>query len=264
MLNNSNIQLSPSEIWSISDRLERWSRLMEWFSPKPGDRILDVGFGQGQPLRFISHRVTPNGWAIGVEPELGKVVALTEDATPEGSVNPVGLVTDAQALPFAEGTFDGVLCVNVLEAVINRTRAVNEMRRVLKAGGRLLLAHDDHESQVCACADRELCRRVVRAYAESTFKSYAASDGQMGRRIWGLFRAAGFVDTKLRVLPLINTEYREPLLGWTHAQFSAELVSGVSDLTQQEIERWQADLAKSSERGEYIYCLNLYVCLGRK
>ena len=86
----------------------------------------------------------------------------------------------------------------------------------------------------------------------------------MGRRIWGLFRAAGFVDTKLRVLPLINTEYREPLLGWTHAQFSAELVSGVSDLTQQEIERWQADLAKSSERGEYIYCLNLYVCLGRK
>ena len=237
---------------------------MEWFSPKPGDRILDVGFGQGQPLRFISHRVTPNGWAIGVELDLERAAALTDTSRSEGSSTTSGLVGDAQDLPFDDEAFDAVLCVNVLEAVINRTRAVNEMRRVLKAGGRLLLAHDDHESQVYACADRELCRRVVRAYAESTFKSYAASDGQMGRRIWGLFRAAGFVDTKLRVLPLINTEYREPLLGWTHAQFSAELVSGVSDLTQQEIERWQADLAKSSERGEYIYCLNLYVCLGRK
>ncbi len=223
---------------------------MAWLAPQCGDRILDVGFGQGQALSFIADRV-------------GLMVAPQASAS-DGSATPIGLVANSQALPFTEGTFDGVLCVNVLEAMTNRTQAVEEMRRVLKPAGQILLAHDDHESQVYSCSDREPCRRVVRAYAESTFKSYAASDGQMGRRIWGLFRAAGFVDTKLRVLPLINTEYREPLLGWTHAQFSAELVSGVSDLTQQEIERWQADLAKSSERGEYIYCLNLYVCLGRK
>ena len=144
--------------------------------------------------------------------------------------------------------------MNVLEAMTNRTQAVEEMRRVLKPAGRILLAHDD----------RELCRRVVRAYAESTFKSYSASDGQMGRRIWRLFRAAGFVETELHVRPLINTEYSEPLLGWTRAQSSAQLVSEVSDLRQQDIERWQGDLAEASDRGEYVYCLNLYICLGRK
>lgn len=138
--------------------------------------------------------------------------------------------------------------MNVLEAMKNRTQAVQEMRRVLKPGGRIPLAHDDHESQVYSCSDRELCRRVVCAYAESTFKSYSASDGQMGRRIWRLFRAAGFVKTELHVLPLVNTEYREPLLGWTRAQFSAELVSEVTDLRQQDIERWQADLAETSDR----------------
>ena len=237
---------------------------MTWFSPRPGETILDVGFGGGQALAFIAHRVHPNGRAIGVEPNLGEVVALYEALKSDGSVSPVGFVGEAQTLPFDDGTFDAVICVNVLEAVVNRGQAVKEMRRVLKPGGRVLLAHDDWESQVYSCSDRELCRRVVRAYADSTFKSYAASNGQMGRRIWGLFRAAGFIETELRVLPLINTEYREPLLGWTHAQFSAEFVSRVSDLSQHDIERWRTELAEASERGEYVYCLNLYVCTGRK
>ena len=73
-----------------------------------------------------------------------------------------------------------------------------------------------------------MCRRAVRAYAEPKFERDAASDGQMGRLLWPLFQTAGFNEAKLRVLPLINTAYREPLLGWTHAQFSAQLVSKVS------------------------------------
>ena len=237
---------------------------MAWLAPQCGDRILDVGFGRGQALSFIADKVEPNGRATGVEPDPGKAVALTEASASDGSATPIGLVANSQALPFTKGTFDGVHCVNVLEAMTNRTQAVEEMRRVLKPAGRILLAHDDHESQVYSCSDREPYRRVVRAYAESTFKSYSASDGQMGRRVWGLFRAAGFAESDLRVLPLINTEYSEPLLGWTRAQSSAQLVSEVSDLRQQDIERWQADLAETSDRGEYVYCLNLYICLGRK
>ena len=261
---NSHLQLDPSEIWSAPDSLERWRQLMSWFAPKPGERILDVGAGHGNALRFIAGQVGPKGRTVGVELDLGTAAALTDSSILEGSAIPSGLVGDAQDLPFDDAAFDAVLCVNVLEAVVDRARALKEMRRVLKPGGRLLLAHDDYESQVYSCADRELCRRVVRAFADSTFKSYANSDGQMGRRIWGLFTAAGFVEPELRVLPLINTEYREQLLGWTHAQFSADLVSGVSNLTQQDIDRWQASLAEASQRGEYVYCLNLYVCFGRK
>ena len=103
----------------------------------------------------------------------------------------------------------------------------------------------------------------MRAYAAATFSSYAASDGQMGRRLWGLFRAAGFRGAELRVLPLVNTAYRAPLFGWAHAQFGADLVAGVSDLTDADLERWRADLAASSAAGAYVFVSNLYVCLGR-
>ncbi|HVC32331.1 MAG TPA: hypothetical protein VNL16_02355, partial [Chloroflexota bacterium] len=139
-----------------------------------------------------------------------------------------------------------------------------EMNRVLKPGGRILVAHDDYESQAYAGADRELNRRAVLAYASATFQSYPTSDGQMGRHLWGLFARAGFVDAEVRVLPLINTEYREPLQGWVLSQFAAPFVAAVSDLTQAEIDCWHRELTAASERGTYFYCLNLYVCYGRK
>jgi hypothetical protein len=44
----------------------------------------------------------------------------------------------------------------------------------------------------------------------------------------------------------------------------ADFVAAAGDLTQAEIDRWHRELAAASERGDYFYCVNLYVCLGRK
>ncbi len=252
--------MDPAEVWPAPDVRERWERLMALLDPRPGERVLDVGCGRGQPLRFVADRVGPSGRAIGIEPSAGVLASLARRG-PEGAA---GAVADGADLPFAAETFDAVLCVNMLEAAPDRPRVLAEIRRVLKSGGRIVLAHDDIESQVYTGTDRELSRRAVRAYADATFGSYATSDGQLGRHLWGLFRAASFRDPELRVFPLVNTEYREGLMGWTLAQFPAQLVAPVSNLTDEELDHWRADLAACSARGEYVYCLNLYVCSGRK
>jgi arsenite methyltransferase len=252
------------DLWPAADRRGRWTRLLELLDPRPGEQILDVGFGGGQALRFIADRVGSSGRAAGVERNPGAVEALNTWGDASGVRAIEAITADAQELPFPEDSFDAVLTVNVLEAVPDRPRALAEMRRVLKPGGRILVAHDDYESIVYACSDRELCRRVVRAFADVTFKSYPTSDGQMGRHLWGLFRNAGFRDANVQVVPLVNTEYRDPLHGWETSRFSAQLVAAVSDLTQEELDRWRADLAERSARDEYLYCITLYVCQGQK
>jgi SAM-dependent methyltransferase len=262
--NVSGERLDAEELWPAPDVRERWRRLMAMLDPRPGEAILDVGFGPGSALRFLARRVGPAGRAVGVERLAGPAGRLRAALDADDRPTPEILVADAQGLPFAAATFDAVLCVNVLEAVADRAGALAEMRRVLKPAGRVLVAHDDLESQVYACSDRELGRRAVRAYADATFKTYATSDGQMGRHLWGLFRAAGFRDARLEVLPLVNTEYREPLLGWQLSQFRADFVAAVNDLTDADLDRWRADLAERSARGEYLYCISLYACLGRK
>lgn len=256
--------MNPAELWPSPDRRERWLKLMELLDPRPGDCVLDVGCGQGQALRWIAEKIGPTGRAVGVEygsEKTERLAHLADEAHPH-VLDPI--IADGRRLPFVDEAFTAVFCVNVLEALPDRLAALQEMRRVLRPGGRLLVAHDDYESQVYTCADRELGRRAVRAYADATFKSYATSDGQLGRHLFGLVQTVGFVEVALQALPLVNTEYREPLHGWVHAQFSADLVAGVSDLTQDDIDRWHADLAERSARGEYVYCVNLYVCLGYK
>ena len=239
---------------SAPDARLRWSQLLTLLAPQSGERILDIGCGRGLAARAIVERVGGRGQVIGIERQINQ---------PEQDGFPV-LGADAQALPFPDATFDAVLCVNVLEAVPRRAHALDEMYRVLKPGGRALVAHDDYESQVYACSDRELGRRIGLAYAQATFTSYATSDGQMGRHLWGLFSAAGFRNPVLSVLPLVNTEYREPWHGWVLSQFPADFVAPVSNLTDDELERWRTDLAERSARGVYAYCLNLYVCRGWK
>jgi SAM-dependent methyltransferase len=252
------------DLWAEPDVRRRWEQLVKLLAPLPGDSILDVGHGPGLSARYLASIVTPTGRVTALDPSPRSTKQLRVQVEEQGLRNLVVVRAQAESIPFGDASFDAVMCVNVLEAVPNKARALSEMHRVLKPGGRILLAHDDYESQSYVTTDRELGRRATLAYASATLPGYPTSDGQMGRRLWSLFLRTNFGERQLHVLPLVNTEYRQSLLGWTHAQFAAEFVARVSDLTQAEIDAWHADLAARSLRGEYLYCLNLYVCLGRK
>jgi SAM-dependent methyltransferase len=250
-------------LWPAPAVRHRWEEIVALLAPRPGERILDVGCGAGQAARLLAGTVGVGGRVAALDRPASAMRRLQEAAWQEG-VGSVDVVAgSAEALPFANASFDAVLCVNVLEAVQDRAHALGEIRRVLKAGGRALVAHDDYESQAYTSTDRELGRRISLAYASSTFDSYATSDGQMGRHLWPLFVDAGFAEPRLQVLPLVETEYGEPHLGWRHAQFTTELVGKVSDLSDAELGAWRADLAERSARGQYVYGISLYVCFGR-
>jgi SAM-dependent methyltransferase len=252
------------ELWPAPDRREMWARLMALLDPRPGETILDLGFGGGQALRYIADQVGAIGRALGIEALAPYADQMRAIKRQRGLQQLDVLVAKGQSLPFPADSLDAVLCVNVLEAIPERLAAVREMKRVLRPGGRLLLVHGDYESMAYTSTDRELGRRAVLAYASAKFASYEAGDGQMGRHLRGLVKHAGFSWSELRVFPWINTEYREPLLGWTLAQFSADFVAPVSDLTDPELDQWRADLAARSALGEYLFCLNLYCCLAHK
>jgi SAM-dependent methyltransferase len=237
--------------------------LLRLLDPRPGESLLDVGAGRGQAVRFLAAQVGTGGRVAAVDHDAQAMAHLAATCAAIGPAQVDVHRAEATSLPFEAGSFDAALCVNVLEAVEDRARVLAEMRRVLRPGGRVLVAHDDYDSQAYVCEDRVLGRRVVHAFADARLSRYAASDGQMGRRLWGLFRAAGFHDTELRVLPLVETEYAEPHQGWVLSQFGHGLVAA-SGLTPEELDRWRRDLAERSARGEFLYCANLYVCTARK
>lgn len=249
--------------WPAPSVRRRWEQIFDLLAAAPGERLLDVGCGPGLASRYLAGKVQSAGRVTALDRSTIATQRLRDVATRDGLGNLDIVAASAETLPFPDASFDAVLCVNVLEAVADRIHALREIRRVLRPSGRALVAHDDYESQAYTSTDRELGRQVSLAYACSTFESYATSDGQMGRHLWPLFVAAGFEAPRLHVIPLVETEYGEPHLGWKHAQFTAELVSPVSNLTDDDLCAWRTDLASRSARGAYVYCLNLYACLGR-
>jgi ubiquinone/menaquinone biosynthesis C-methylase UbiE len=97
--------------------------------PPPGRGTLDLGCGEGRFARALAadgHAVT----GVDVSAEL---VALARANDPVGEY----LVADAEALPFADATFDLVVAFNVLSCVGDLGQAADEAERVLSSGGRL-------------------------------------------------------------------------------------------------------------------------------
>jgi demethylmenaquinone methyltransferase/2-methoxy-6-polyprenyl-1,4-benzoquinol methylase len=105
---------------------------------RPGDRVLDVAGGSGDLARSFAQRVGPTGevWLTDVN---GAMLGVGRDRLLDaGLVLPVAQC-DAEALPFPSQRFDCVSVAFGLRNMTHKDRALAEMRRVLRPGGRLLV-----------------------------------------------------------------------------------------------------------------------------
>lgn len=112
-------------------------RLIDQARPRPKERVLDVGCGTGIAARRAAARMGAAGRVVGVDASPGMLAVARAAAAREG----LGIdwrEARAEALPFADGEFDLVLCQYALMFFADPTAALAEMRRVLADGGRAL------------------------------------------------------------------------------------------------------------------------------
>jgi SAM-dependent methyltransferase len=109
-------------------------RADEWIEPE-AKSILDVGCNVGAWLKDLQ-RDRPNARLAGVEPS-PDMLAIARSRLPGVELHVAG----AEALPFADASFDVLTCIEVMEHVPAelRRQAFREMHRVLVPGGRLIM-----------------------------------------------------------------------------------------------------------------------------
>lgn len=110
---------------------------------KQGDRILDVGCGDGRHSARACQQPGCAVYALDLDREnalrTSYLLHLMVDSG-ESSGNYVVLRGDALKLPFRDGRFDKVICTEVLEHVSDDHQAIGELTRVLKDNGTLAVS----------------------------------------------------------------------------------------------------------------------------
>jgi len=116
----------------VSDpQFEGGQRLVEGLALEPGERVLDVGCGTGRLAEWMATRTGPN--VVGVDP-LPERVALARQRAPNLRFE----VARAEELgAFADGSFDAACLSAVFHWIEDKARALAELARVLRTGGRL-------------------------------------------------------------------------------------------------------------------------------
>jgi ubiquinone/menaquinone biosynthesis C-methylase UbiE len=110
--------------------------LVDTADPKPGMSVLDLASGTGEPSLSIARRVAPVGRVIATDLSPAMLAVLRENATNEDVTNIDTKVEDAHELSFSDNSFDLVTSRFGVMFFVEIDRALGEIRRVLKPGGR--------------------------------------------------------------------------------------------------------------------------------
>jgi ubiquinone/menaquinone biosynthesis C-methylase UbiE len=240
------------------DEIAARSAYLDLLALKSGERVLDIGCGTGVVTRDAARRVAPDGRAVGVDTS-AEFLALARSLAHDAGLSGVTEFRqgDALALPFGDGAFDAVLAVTVLVHVPDGHRAIPEMVRVARSGGRVGVFDLDGDGVLVSHPDRALTRRIIAAFSDQ-----ATVDGWLGRRLPGLLRQAGLVEVGAR--GFVPIEQNPAGFYARMAERAAEVAAQSGAITDDERRRWLEDLAAARAAGDCLVGRVHLFCWGTK
>jgi arsenite methyltransferase len=223
---------------------------------KPGERVLDVGSGPGLLVAEMAEQVAPTGHVTGLDIAESMVMIARQRCAKEPIKHRTTIIQgDATDLPFPDATFDAAVSTQVYEYVPEVRAALEELHRVLRAGGRALILDTDWDSVVWHAHDQARMQRILTAWKQRF------ADPYLPRTLTSRLRRVGFEVRRRDVLVLFNPEYDPDTYSLTNGEIVADFVVGRQGITPDEAEAWIRDLKQLGREGDYFFSLNRYLFL---
>jgi len=187
--------------------LDRWygeatRQMLDLARIRPGQRILDVAAGAGEPAVSAAERVGPGGHVLATDISEGIVELARQVARERGLGQVETRAMDGEKLDLPDASFDAVLCRLGLMYMPHPVTALSEWRRALRAGGRVAVAvFSTPERNSWGAIPASIIRRRAQLPPPVPGQPGPFSLGAPGV-LEGLFRQAGFADAEFRAVPV--------------------------------------------------------------
>jgi SAM-dependent methyltransferase len=187
--------------------LDRWygdatRQMLDMARIQPGQRILDIAAGAGEPAVSAAERVGPNGYVLATDISEGIVELARQVAHEHGLKQIETRVMDGEKLDLPDASFDAVLCRLGLMYMPHPVTALREWRRALKPGGRVAVV-------VFSTPDRNPWGAVPASIIRQRAQLPPPVAGQPGPFslggagvLEGIFREAGYANSEIRAVPV--------------------------------------------------------------
>jgi ubiquinone/menaquinone biosynthesis C-methylase UbiE len=240
-------------LYSTPDVVQQRAEVLALLAAQPGERVLDIGSGPGFLVESLADAVGSGGAVHGLD----RSAPMNAIARERIGTRPWARIDDgdAVALPYPDGAFDAAVSTQVYEYVADIPRALSELRRVLRPGGRALVLDTDWDSVVWHVADRQLHRRVMAAWEEHLVHPHLPCT------LPGQLRRAGFRVTGRHLIPLFNPRFEENTFSALNIETIGRFVAGRRGVTRADVDAWTANLRERGAEDDYLFSVNRYCFL---
>jgi SAM-dependent methyltransferase len=182
--------------------LDRWygevtRQMFDLARIQPGQRILDIAAGAGEPAVSAAVRVGPSGYVLATDISEGIVELALQVARERGLKQVETRVMDGEKLDLPDASFDAVLCRLGLMYMPHPVTALRECRRALKAGGRVaVVVFSTPDRNSWGAVPASIIRRLAQLPLPVPGQPGPFSLGDPGV-LEGIFRQAGFANPEI-------------------------------------------------------------------
>jgi len=242
------------QAYATTDMIVQREELRRSLRASAGESILDLGSGPGFLACELAQEVGATGRIVAVDISSDMNSIASKRIAAAGLGDRVDILEgDATALAFADAVFDAAVSTQVIEYLAEPDAALDQLVRVLRPGGRLVIIDTDWDSLVWAATDRRRAARIAAAWDEHL------PDPYLPRSLAPRLRAAGFEVREIRIVPILNTAYDATTFSYNIAPLIAAFVPGRGGVSEDEATEWLNDLAELQHQGRYFFSVNRYL-----
>jgi SAM-dependent methyltransferase len=250
--------------------------VVETLKPRAGNRILDVGCGEGLAEVALGRLHISQVRLVGVDLIVDKVIKASQE-TASHNQRVKFAAADACRLPFRDGVFDSIYCVAVLQHVNDVETAVAEFARVTAPRGRVVAVEPDNSARYgfssTPAGQRafELSRQFFNALSGPQTDGRTAA---VGPNLPRLFTERGIELLEVRLFPVSRTLLGPPDASvWASRRrvVEAALSAGASDEARwlgrdylETLTAYEAEAQKAGSSFVEIQHTMLFATVGQK